>query len=150
MTTMKASLGVIAGLVLSTACIGAQAAPVTKCVVDGTVTFQHGPCPNSQPRTVPTPLELNAQQKRRRAASAPASSAPASAPSREAAAPEALAPQAGFRCDGRRYCSQMKSCAEATYFLAHCPGVKMDGDKNGVPCEQQWCGERPAAGRQAR
>ncbi len=46
---------------------------------------------------------------------------------------------AAFRCDGRKYCSQMNSCAEATYFLRHCPGVKMDGDGDGVPCEDQWC-----------
>ncbi len=46
---------------------------------------------------------------------------------------------AGFRCDGRKHCSQMRSCAEATYFLRHCPGVKMDGDGDGVPCEEQWC-----------
>ena len=44
-----------------------------------------------------------------------------------------------FRCDGRQYCSQMTSCAEATYFLRSCPGVKMDGNGDGVPCEQQWC-----------
>lgn len=44
-----------------------------------------------------------------------------------------------FRCDGRTYCSQMTSCAEATYFLKHCPNVKMDGNNDGVPCEQQWC-----------
>ena len=44
-----------------------------------------------------------------------------------------------FRCDGRQHCSQMTSCAEATYFLRHCPGVKMDGNGDGVPCEQQWC-----------
>jgi len=44
-----------------------------------------------------------------------------------------------FRCDGRTYCSQMTSCAEAKYFLAHCPNVKMDGDHNGIPCERQWC-----------
>jgi len=44
-----------------------------------------------------------------------------------------------FRCDGRTYCSQMTSCAEATYFLKHCPGVKMDGNNDGIPCEQQWC-----------
>ena len=44
-----------------------------------------------------------------------------------------------FKCDGRIYCSQMKSCAEANYFLKHCPGVKMDGDKDGIPCEDQWC-----------
>ena len=29
----------------------------------------------------------------------------------------------------------MTSCAEATYFLKNCPGTKMDGDKDGVPCE---------------
>ena len=44
-----------------------------------------------------------------------------------------------FACDGRTYCSQMKSCAEAKYFRAHCPNVKMDGDHDGVPCESQWC-----------
>jgi predicted negative regulator of RcsB-dependent stress response len=44
-----------------------------------------------------------------------------------------------FACDGRTHCSQMTSCAEATYFLKNCPGVKMDGDNDGVPCEQQWC-----------
>ena len=44
-----------------------------------------------------------------------------------------------YRCDGRTYCSQMTSCAEATYFLRNCPGVKMDGNNDGMPCEQQWC-----------
>jgi len=44
-----------------------------------------------------------------------------------------------FVCDGRTYCSQMTSCEEATYFLQHCPNVKMDGDNDGVPCEKQWC-----------
>jgi len=51
------------------------------------------------------------------------------------------APAPGFKCDGRIDCSQMTSCAEATFFLRHCPGVKMDGDGNGVPCERQWCGK---------
>jgi len=46
---------------------------------------------------------------------------------------------ANLRCDGRTYCSQMTSCAEATWFLKNCPGVKMDGDRDGVPCEMQWC-----------
>jgi cold shock CspA family protein len=44
-----------------------------------------------------------------------------------------------FRCDGRTRCGQMTSCAEARYFLANCPGTKMDGDRDGIPCEQQWC-----------
>lgn len=46
---------------------------------------------------------------------------------------------ASFRCDGRRYCSQMTSCKEAKLFLKNCPGVEMDGNHDGVPCEQQWC-----------
>lgn len=49
------------------------------------------------------------------------------------------APAASFRCDGRTHCSQMTSCAEAKYFLQHCPGTKIDGNNDGVPCEQQWC-----------
>jgi hypothetical protein len=44
-----------------------------------------------------------------------------------------------FVCDGRVHCSQMDSCQEARYFLRHCPGVKMDGDNDGAPCEQD-CG----------
>ncbi|MDP3282085.1 MAG: cold shock domain-containing protein [Nitrosomonas sp.] len=44
-----------------------------------------------------------------------------------------------FRCDDRTHCSQMTSCTEATYFLRNCPNVQMDGNNDGVPCEQQWC-----------
>ncbi|MBK7989381.1 MAG: cold shock domain-containing protein [Comamonadaceae bacterium] len=28
---------------------------------------------------------------------------------------------------------------EATLFLQNCPGMEMDGDHDGVPCEEQWC-----------
>lgn len=45
-----------------------------------------------------------------------------------------------YRCDGRTHCSQMTSCAEAIFFLRNCPGTRMDGDNDGVPCEGQWCG----------
>jgi hypothetical protein len=44
-----------------------------------------------------------------------------------------------FACDGRTRCSQMHSCAEATFFIRNCPGTEMDGDHDGVPCERQWC-----------
>jgi len=44
-----------------------------------------------------------------------------------------------YKCDGRTHCSHMTSCAEATYFVEHCPNTKMDGDGDGVPCESQWC-----------
>lgn len=57
----------------------------------------------------------------------------------ESAKPTTDTPAVSFRCDGRTHCSQMSSCAEATFFLKNCPGVKMDGNNDGVPCEQQWC-----------
>ncbi|MEW6764473.1 MAG: excalibur calcium-binding domain-containing protein [Pseudomonadota bacterium] len=44
-----------------------------------------------------------------------------------------------FQCDGRTHCSQMTSCEEATFFLKNCPSTRMDGDNDGLPCEQQWC-----------
>jgi len=46
---------------------------------------------------------------------------------------------ASFSCDSRKHCSQMTSCAEATYFIQHCPDTKMDGNNDGIPCEKQWC-----------
>ena len=77
----------------------------------------HGPCTSLTPA---------------RAADAPAARAPA--------APVPSTPAATlWRCDGRTQCSQMRSCAEATFFLQNCPGVKMDGDGDGIPCESQWC-----------
>jgi len=62
----------------------------------------------------------------------------------ELASPEVITapePQVSvqFRCDGRTRCSQMNSCAEARFFLTNCPGTQMDGDHDGIPCEQQWC-----------
>lgn len=44
-----------------------------------------------------------------------------------------------YKCDGRTHCSQMTSCEQATFFLRNCPGTKMDGNNDGVPCERQWC-----------
>jgi micrococcal nuclease len=70
---------------------------------------------------------------------------PGAAPKKISAAPAPLVTAAattdasGRRCDGRRYCSQMTSCEEATWFLENCPGTKMDGNNDGVPCEAQWC-----------
>ena len=62
-------------------------------------------------------------------------------PSRQAAPPGLNTPisKINYRCDGRTYCSQMTSCEEATWFLKNCPGTKMDGDNDGIPCEKQWC-----------
>lgn len=40
-----------------------------------------------------------------------------------------------YKCDGRQYCSQMRSRAEAEFFNRSCPNTKMDGDLDGIPCE---------------
>ncbi len=73
---------------------------------------------------------------------------PCSVPAAAADGPAARAPSATVqtvpdastgRCDGRTHCSQMRSCAEARFFLQNCPGVQMDGDGDGIPCETQWC-----------
>ena len=62
----------------------------------------------------------------------------APSPLRSTPAPAPLVSN-NYRCDGRQHCSQMTSCAEATFFLKNCPDTKMDGNNDGVPCEQQWC-----------
>ena len=145
--TSRAS-AVVAAVVASLMVVvsGARAAPpVNKCMVNGTVTYQREPCPSNEVRKTPTLEELNAEEKRKReAAKAGAKAAPlpvkagAGAAPVPAAEPVAAKP-VGFHCDGRQYCSQMTSCDEAKYFLANCPRAKMDGDKNGTPCEKQWC-----------
>ena len=61
------------------------------------------------------------------------------APEAPEAEPVVPVTAAAFHCDGRTRCQQMHSCAEATYFLQNCPNVKMDGNHDGIPCEQQWC-----------
>jgi hypothetical protein len=73
--------------------------------------------------------------------------APASALEPAAAAVPAPKPreQSRFSCDGRTMCTQMRSCAEAQYFLEHCPTTRMDGDHDGQPCEDQWCRHDPEA-----
>jgi hypothetical protein len=140
------------------------ATPFYKCAVNGSVTYQDEPCPYGAAKKEITVEQLNAQQQKklREMGGGPSS---ASSPSQGIQRPpipvvvpgksdsvQRDRPQASdtrvepvlnsFRCDGRKYCSQMTSCDEAMYFLANCPGVKMDGrgHGNGVPCERQWCG----------
>ncbi len=42
---------------------------------------------------------------------------------------------AQFKCDERQHCSQMNSRAEAVWYVQNCPHHKMDGDGDGIPCE---------------
>jgi hypothetical protein len=126
----------------------AVATPVYKCSANGTVRYQEGPCqPDS--RKPPTIEELNAARQKQlgQEAQRPGSPKPQSGssakPEAAVVAPGKLLASAGttFKCDSRKHCSQMTSCAEAKYFLANCPGVKMDGDRDGIPCEEQFCGQ---------
>ena len=41
-----------------------------------------------------------------------------------------------FTCDGRQYCTEMRSREEAVFFINNCPNTKMDGDRDGEPCER--------------
>jgi Excalibur calcium-binding domain len=138
----------VAVLMLTWTFVTHAAGPVYKCVVNGTVTFQSSPCAAEKPSRRPTIDELNAERKKRLSEAA---AKPTAAPPEPQSLPNAgskpveLQPaptparDPGFRCDGRQHCSQMRSCAEAKYFLANCPGAKMDGNRDGTPCEQQWC-----------
>ncbi len=138
-----------------------SAAPLHKCVSNGAVTYQNTPCPSGDARRQPTVDELNAERKKKLASSKEKSSEPNASTSGASALPQKTTsasqpdatkrdfeasskrssspPSSSFRCDNRKHCSQMTSCAEAKYFLSNCPGVKMDGNNSGVPCEQQWC-----------
>src|SRR3989344_3346882 len=40
------------------------------------------------------------------------------------------------KCGAKKYCTQMKSCQEATYYFRSCGLTKLDGDKDGTPCER--------------
>jgi hypothetical protein len=115
---------------LGTTASAVSAAQSNKCIVNGTVAYQQGPCPSEQVRKSPSVAELNAAEKVKRVAAVSAAAA-------KSATSPSMAVNVGFKCDGRKYCSQMTSCAEGMCFLSNCAGVKMDGDGNGIPCVKQ-------------
>ena len=43
-------------------------------------------------------------------------------------------------CDGKRYCREMASCVEARFYLETCGVTRLDGDGDGMPCEN-LCGD---------
>lgn len=139
----------------------AVVAQVHKCTDNGSIIYQNTPCAPTEPRKQPTVEQLNAERKKNLTeANDAATRSPAARPVPKisenlissAARPDTLERDSirryqnklnqaspNFSCDSRKYCSQMTSCAEAKYFLTSCPGVKMDGNADGIPCEQQWC-----------
>ena len=41
----------------------------------------------------------------------------------------------GFTCGSKTTCGQMSSCEEARFYLKQCGLSRLDGDKDGTPCE---------------
>lgn len=53
---------------------------------------------------------------------------------------DALQSHPEFKCSPEKNsCSKMTSCAEAIFHQEKCGVPNMDGDHDGIPCEQQWC-----------
>ena len=49
--------------------------------------------------------------------------------------PSSSATSSGFTCEGKTVCREMKSCAEAYFYLTTCGVSRLDRDNDGVPCE---------------
>ena len=118
-----------------------NAAEINKCVIDGRTTYQTQSCPatgGSKLQTADKVARASSEQEQppQKSAKDIAAKQP---PSSNTVTPSVTTLKSQFRCDGRTRCPQMKSCAEATFFLKNCPGVQMDGDHDGIPCEEQWC-----------
>lgn len=41
-----------------------------------------------------------------------------------------------YSCEVRKTCKQIKTCKEAMYLLNECGFSRLDGDKDGIPCEK--------------
>jgi hypothetical protein len=94
----------LVALLLALAACSTLAAPMHKCVINGSVSFQQALCPPEQTRKQPTVEELNAERKKK--AAAQGEPAPTRTPSSAATAPAIArtpAPAERFRCDGRQH-----------------------------------------------
>ena len=66
MLNTKSLICAVAGVLVAAS--GVVAAPMNKCVVNGTVTYQQGPCPADHAAKRPSLAELNAEARAKRAA----------------------------------------------------------------------------------
>lgn len=51
------------------------------------------------------------------------------------AAGKTLLGDQALSCGSKRYCRQMRGCAEAEFYLTECRLARLDGDRDGTPCE---------------
>ena len=49
--------------------------------------------------------------------------------------PAPAKPELAGRCGAKRTCGEMTSCEEARFYLTQCGVSRLDGNKDGVPCE---------------
>lgn len=49
--------------------------------------------------------------------------------------PKDTSMQVSYECGKKTYCTQMTSCKEAMFYFNTCGLLRLDGDKDGVPCE---------------
>ena len=108
---------------------------IYKCTTNGSIQYQQNPCANEKNITISTK-----STDKKTAIQTTQSGRPSQNTANSDKPTSNLAQQTSFKCDNRKYCTQMKSCSEAKFFLANCPGVKMDGDGDRIPCEEQHCG----------
>lgn len=59
-----------------------------------------------------------------------------------AAAIASAASTSSFTCGRKTYCREMTSCAEARFYLTRCGLTRIDGDGDGIPCENICRGSR--------
>jgi len=117
----------------------AEATQVYKCNINGSIQFQQSPCDAGESQKRPTTDDSDPKRQRQPVTEKAQTTSPTKTGSSVTANQQPALPSSPYRCDGRKYCTQMSSCNEAKFFLANCPGVKMDGDNDGIPCEEQWC-----------
>lgn len=41
-----------------------------------------------------------------------------------------------YQCGNKRYCYEMVSCKEVMFYFNNCGLSRLDGDKDGIPCEK--------------
>lgn len=49
--------------------------------------------------------------------------------------PSLVSTASAYSCSPRKTCSQMSSCSEARFHLEQCGNTRLDGDRDGLPCE---------------
>lgn len=55
---------------------------------------------------------------------------------RSSPVPSSRSSSSGFTCGTKRLCTEMTSCAEARFHFEQCGLSRLDGDRDGVPCER--------------